>query len=235
MTILDAQTLSQWQSILLGEEKWSYLPQVIFKTIVMFLVVIAGLRLIGRRGIMQGVFETLTIIMLGSAAGDPMLYKNVGLLPAILIFVMIGLLYKISNFFVAKYSGLETVVEGRPVRFIKDGRFYFEHFRSEELSKDELFSDLRGENVSHLGQVRAGYLEPGGKVSLFYFPDDQVKYGLPTFPELNEQEQKAICERAMYSCAYCGNTEELAPAPCHECSVCKHNSWVKAINEKRVT
>src|SRR5947209_8865592 len=102
--------------------------------------------------------------MLGSAAGDPMLYNNVGLLPALLVFASIVGFYKITYFLVAKYSYLETIIEGRAVRFIKDGRFEAEHFQSNELSKDELFSDLRKEGVSHLGQICYAYMEPGGDI-----------------------------------------------------------------------
>jgi uncharacterized membrane protein YcaP (DUF421 family) len=119
----------------LGEEKWNYLPQVLLKCLIIFVATVITLRFIGRRGIMQGVFETLTIIMLGSAAGDPMLYKNVGLLPAILIFFAIGLFYKLTNYIVAKFSLIETIVEGRAVRFIKDGCFDIKNFNRKELSK----------------------------------------------------------------------------------------------------
>jgi hypothetical protein len=69
-----------WHALLFGKENWTYLLQVVIKTIVMFFVVLVSLRLIGRRGIMQGIFPVLTIIMLGSSAGDPMLYSDVGLL-----------------------------------------------------------------------------------------------------------------------------------------------------------
>jgi uncharacterized membrane protein YcaP (DUF421 family) len=107
-----------WHALLFGKEQWDYLLQVIVKTIVMFLVVLASLRLIGRRGIMQGIFPVLTIIMLGSSAGDPMLYSDVGLLPAILVFILIVILYKITDYIIARYEQLETVAEGRVVRFM---------------------------------------------------------------------------------------------------------------------
>lgn len=236
MILLDtADKFSDLHYLLLGEEKWDYLPQVLLKCLVMFIVVLATLRFIGRRGIMQGVFEVLTIIMLGSAAGDPMLYKNVGLLPAILIFFTIAAFYRITNFIVAKYSRVETLVEGRAKRFIKDGRFEVENFRSNELSKDELYSDMRQEGVSQLGQVKVAYMEPGGEVSLFYYEDDEVRYGMPTFPELSSKKITAIKEEGVYACEFCGFTKELKPAKHHQCSICKNNEWVKASNEKRIT
>lgn len=71
-------------TFILGEEDWAFLFEVLFRSAIMFIVALTTLRLIGRRGIMQGVFE-LVIITLGWAAGDPMFYSKVGILPAILV------------------------------------------------------------------------------------------------------------------------------------------------------
>src|SRR5688572_31306921 len=100
-----------WRMLLLGEEEWSFLPEVLLRSAIMFLAAIACVRLIGKRGIMQGVFELVTIITLGSAAGDPMFYKKVGLLPAMLVFLTIFLMYRIVNFFVSKSTYIEQLVE----------------------------------------------------------------------------------------------------------------------------
>ena len=128
MRVLEA---FDWRNLLLGEEEWSFLPEVLFRSAIMFIVAIVALRLIGKRGIMQGVFELVTIITLGSAAGDPMFYSKVGLLPAILVFVMIILMYRITNFFVAKNKSFEHLIEGRHERLVKDCRFMIENFKPE--------------------------------------------------------------------------------------------------------
>lgn len=218
----------------MGEEEWSFLPEVLLRSAVMFLVAIISLRLIGKRGIMQGVFEVVTIVTLGSAAGDPMFYKKVGLLPSILVFVTIILMYRVINFFIAKYAQFEHLVEGRHIRLVKDKRFAVESIHPEVLSKDEIFSDLRMCGVSHLGQVDAAYIEPSGQMSVFFLPDEKVTSGLPVLPELFETQVTEISEAGTYSCAYCGNTEELAPAHQHTCAVCNNVKWVKSINDKRV-
>jgi uncharacterized membrane protein YcaP (DUF421 family) len=220
--------------LLLGEENWSYLPQVLLKCAVMFTTVIITLRFIGRRGIMQGVFEVLTIIMLGSSAGDPMLYKNVGLLPAILTFFAIGAFYRLTNFIVAKYSLFETIVEGRAIRFVKDGQFDIKNFSSSELSKDELFSDMRKKGVSQLGQIHAAYMEPEGDVSIFFYEDEHVQYGMPLLPELMEKELSEINEEGVYACSHCGHTNKIGPAEEHTCNVCNKKAWLKATNERRI-
>jgi uncharacterized membrane protein YcaP (DUF421 family) len=234
MYLLQSSQAFNWRTLLLGEEDWNFLPEVLFRSAIMFLVTLTALRLIGKRGIMQGVFEIVTIITLGSAAGDPMFYKKVGLLPAILVFVCIVIMYRIVNFFVAKYKNLEHLIEGRHVRLVKENRFAVENFRPEELSKDEIFSDLRMSGASHLGQVDAAYIEASGRMSVFFLPDDKVDYGLPTRPELYEEQVIQIIYEGWYSCGYCGYTKRIQPTEKHECPVCNKTAWVKAINEKRV-
>lgn len=224
-----------WRALLLGEEEWSFLPEVLLRTSIMFLVALIALRIIGKRGIMQGVFELVLIITLGSAAGDPMFYKKVGLLPSILVFTTVILMYQAINFFVAKYKGFEHLIEGKHHRLVKDQRFAIENLKHEELSKDEILADLRKEGVSHLGQVDAAYIEASGEMSIYFLPDEKVTYGLPVRPELFDAQFTRISEKGIYSCGYCGYTEEIKPAKKHTCVICKKNKWVIALNEKRVT
>jgi uncharacterized membrane protein YcaP (DUF421 family) len=163
-----------------------------------------------------------------------MFYKKVGLLPAILVFITIILMYRITNYFVAKYKFFEHIIEGHHVRLVKDCRFAIENFKQEELSKDEIFSDLRMHGVSHLGQVDAAYIEASGQMSVYFLPDEQVTYGLPVRPELFEDQQEEIKETEMYSCSFCGYTEKISPTKKHNCITCNRTKWVKALNEKQV-
>jgi uncharacterized membrane protein YcaP (DUF421 family) len=234
MYFLQASKSFDWRTLLLGEEEWSFLPEVLLRSTIMFIVAVIALRLIGKRGIMQHVFELVLIITLGSAAGDPMFYSKVGLLPAMLVFITIILMYRFTNFFVARFKVAEHLLEGCHVRLIKDCRFSVENLKPEELSKDEIYSDLRMKGVSHLGQVDVAYIEASGEMSVFFLPDEKVRYGLPVLPELNEKQQTAIKKNGKYSCGYCGYTEEIAPAAKHRCMICKKTKWVTSVNDKRV-
>jgi uncharacterized membrane protein YcaP (DUF421 family) len=223
-----------WHALLLGEEEWSFLPEVLLRSAIMFIIALAALRLIGKRGIMQGVFEIVTIITLGSAAGDPMFYKKVGLLPAILVFVSIILMYRFINYLVAKYKHVEYLVEGRHVQLIRDKKFVIENFKPEELNKDEILSDLRMAGVKHLGQVDTAYIEASGRMSVFFLPDEKVDFGLPIFPELFENQLTEINTSGIYSCSFCGHTEKITPIKEHACTNCKRTKWVASLNEIRV-
>ena len=234
MYLLQSLRNFDWRNLLLGEEEWSFLPEVLLRSVIMFLITLVALRLIGKRGIMQGVFEIVTIITLGWAAGDPMFYKKVGLLPAILVFITIVVMYKLVNYFVARDKRIEHLVEGRHVRLVKENRFAIENFKQEQISKDEIFSDLRLSGTSHLGQVESAYIEASGQMSVFFLPDEKVAYGLPLLPELYEAQVTHIKDPGLYSCSYCGNTKEIDVTEKHVCHVCHETKWVRSINRKRV-
>lgn len=69
----------------------------------MYLVVLVSLRILGKRGVKQlSIFELVVIVGLGSAAGDPMFYREVGILSAVAVFLVVVIAYKITSYFVNK-------------------------------------------------------------------------------------------------------------------------------------
>src|SRR6187431_103897 len=121
MYILQAGQSFEWQKFLLGEEEWMFLPEVVFRSIIMFVVALTALRILGKRGVRQlSVFELVVIITLGSAAGDPMFYKDVGILPALGVFIVIVSLYYFVTYLVGKSKRFEHLIEGKPVCLIQD-------------------------------------------------------------------------------------------------------------------
>ncbi|MGE5447547.1 MAG: DUF421 domain-containing protein, partial [Bacteroidales bacterium] len=195
-----------------------------------------SLRILGKRGVKQlSVFELVVIIGLGSAAGDPMFYKDVGIVPALVVFTMIVILYTLITYFISKNRDFEAMVEGRPVRLIKDGLFAIDNFKKEPLGEYEFFAELRMQGVSQLGQIEEAILESSGNISIFYFPDDQVKFGLPIMPGSLDKSLRKIVHMDYYSCTFCGYTEMLKPTHSHSCIICRKDKWVKASDRKRVT
>lgn len=224
-----------WKELLLGGEDWNFLPETVLRTFIMFIVIMVSLRILGKRGVKQlSVFELVVIIGLGSAAGDPMFYKDVGILPAIIVFTMIVGLYSTLTYFIGKSNKFETLVEGKSVYLIKHGKFSVENFKKEPLGEYEFFAELRGHGVSQLGQVEEAIIESSGIISIFFFRDEEVKFGLPIMPGSLDKATFKIYKPDIYSCTFCGNTEELKPASNHTCKVCKRNKWVKSSNKKRI-
>ncbi len=232
---MQSSAIFEWKELLLGSEEWHFLLETGLRTTVMFVIILTGLRILGKRGIKQlSVFELVVIIGLGSAAGDPMFYKDVGLLPALTVFVIIITLHFIVTYLIGRNKSFELLVEGRPVRLIKDGSFSIENFKKEALGEDEFFSELRIKGVSQLGQVEEAIEESSGEISVFYYEDADVKYGLPIMPGSLDNAIVQIQEKSHYSCIFCGYTKELDPVATYQCPQCKKNEWVKSSSKKRI-
>lgn len=225
------------QRFFLGEDPVQFLGEVLLRTFIMFIVILVGLRFLGKRSVAQlSVFELGVIIGLGSAAGDPMLYRDVGILPSILAFVVILTLYRFITFLINYNTTAEKALEGEPVYIVEHGAMHVENFKKELIAHEEFFAQLRLGHVTHMGQLKFAILETNGSVSIVYYPDEKVKWGLPILPHLCTGKTVKVSEVGIYACTYCGNTEEVKTLQdAIQCKVCGHNEWVAAINETRVT
>jgi uncharacterized membrane protein YcaP (DUF421 family) len=224
------------EKILIGEEDFSFLLEVVIRTIVMFVAVITAISILGKRGVKQlSVFELVIIISMGSAAGDPMFYKDVGLLTAFVVFATIIIIYKLVMRLLNKSEKFEKAIEGEPVYLIREGQFCFKAFEKEALAVDEFFAELRNYNISQLGQIKAAIMETNGNISVFYYEDKDVLHGLPILPDDYKQCSTVIEKAANHSCRYCGHTEYIEPKANFACPTCERNEWVVSTRERRIT
>jgi uncharacterized membrane protein YcaP (DUF421 family) len=228
------EKIFEWERILLNELPAWFILEVIFRTAVMFTVLLAALRFTGKRGVKQlSIFEIVIIIALGSAAGDPMFYHDVGILPAIFVFIVVISLYRLVTWSIGKSKWFEEMVEGRTELLIDNGFFSVVKFEQEDIAQDEFFSELRLKSIEHLGQIKYAYLEPSGNISVYFFADNEVKPGLPLLPALFNKKSKTIAHEGIFACSNCGFTKNLNPGRA-ECPVCKTEEWVEAIKTLRI-
>ena len=223
----------EWDRVLFNDLPLSFLWEVLFRSTVMFIILLITLKLAGKRGVKQlSIFETVIIIALGSAAGDPMFYEDVGIVPAALVFLVIIALYRLVTWLTGKSKKFEELIEGKTVCLINEGKFSIHRFKKESLAQDEFFSELRVKSVEHLGQIKKAFIEPSGEISIFYYEENEVKYGLPILPDLFHKKSETISKSGIYACTFCGNIQELTnQSAC--CENCNKKEWVAAIKTIR--
>lgn len=220
-------------SIFFAKTTLAMMSEIVLRCIVMYLIIIIFLRLTGKRGIRQlSIFEVAIILCLGSAAGDPMFAQDLPLSHAALIFLVILILYRFTTWIMMKSKRIEDLLEGKAMYVVQDGRLIHKDFRKKLYSQDEFFSEMRNESIEHLGQVRAALLESDGSISLLYYQDSEVKWGLPIFPN-DYVKVNAIEANTFYSCMLCGETSLLTHAD-QACHRCHHTSWAKSSNTLRI-
>jgi len=227
----------EWGRLLLGEDHaFVYVFEVIFRTIVMFMMMVIFFRISGKSQIKQlNIYDLILIIGLGSAAGDPMFYDDVPLLHVLFVFGTVLSLYKLVTWLSQRNHKVEVWLEGDVYRVMKDNIININILKKEGFPPEELFDSLRQARISQLGQVDRIYLEPSGEFSIFYREDNEVVDGLPIFPEELAEGKRHVDVAGTYSCIHCGYTKVYEqPNATPTCTNCEGRSWVKATARKRI-
>lgn len=209
-----------------------FLYEIALRSAIMFFFILCVLRLSGRRGVKQlTLFEVAIILGLGSAAGDPMFQPDVPILNALIVLITVVVFYKIITWAAARFEPINTALEGEAKVIIREGMFDVANERAQVFAQQEFFAELRNKSVEHLGQVRMGLLEVDGTISILFYADDEVKYGLPLFPDHYQPLRSET--PGPVACMYCGNVTDGLSSPHMLCPRCQHHKWALALNRKR--
>ncbi len=221
------------EKLFVGGAEFDFLTEIIWRTVIMFILILLILRLSGRRGVRQlTLFEVAIIISLGSAAGDPMFQEEVPVLYSVIVFACVIAIYKLVTWLASRINWVAIAMEGKAMTIVKDGVFDVRNENKHDFSKMEFFAELRNLSVEHLGQVREGILEVDGTMSVLYYADVDTQYGLPLFP--SQYKEVDVGEhKGPFACMYCGCVQQHVALNTMQCKRCKRNKWTKALNTKR--
>ncbi len=208
--------------------------EIAFRTFVMFIMLIIGLKFLSKRGVKQlSVFELAILIALGSAIGDPMFYDHIPVTYGIVVLMVVIFLYKFITKLTGKYKIMEVILEGKPVVLLNRGIIEYDRYKKIGLPYDKFFAELRAKGIDHLGQVSKAYLETSGEISIYLLEDDQVREGLPIFPELLEYPLLEIDQPGRFACIFCGNIQLITSSK-NICTICKNDKRIVSDSRKRV-
>ena len=143
------------------------------RTILLYLVLIFGMRLLGKRQIGQlEPSEFVVAMLIADLASipmqDPGLPLHAGLVP---ILTVLGLELALSGL-VMRSVLFRRVFCGKPVILIENGRILQKNMRATRVSLDELTGHLREKGILDLKTVQYAILETDGQLSVFPYPKD---------------------------------------------------------------
>jgi uncharacterized membrane protein YcaP (DUF421 family) len=171
-------------NMLVGDFSWEFTLEIVLRTVIMYSYTLLVVRLLGKRGLGHlSPFELVIIVALGSAVGDPMFYADVPLLHGIIVITVVVAIQRVLQELTERSPRLETLLESKVQRLVKDGIVDQGALDQEDLSETELFSALREREVEHLGQVRLAYLEPSGAITVFKLDNELASIGRSVLPD----------------------------------------------------
>ena len=142
-----------------------------FRTIILYLVLIASVRLMGKRQIGQMEASEFVVTMLAAnLASIPMQDSGIPLLSGLVpILTVLGMELAFS-FLLLKSVTLRKLLCGKPLILIDNGRVVLGNLRSARVTLDELMGHLRQKDVLDIRTVQYAILETDGNLSVFPYP-----------------------------------------------------------------
>ena len=145
-----------------------------FRTVILYMVLITGLRLTGKRQIGELEPNELVLTMfLSDLAAVPMQDFGIplvnGLLPISVILCLSVLMSQLS----LRSVRFRALVCGEPTVIIRHGEIQQQAMGRNRLTIDELMEELRCHGVTDLTTVKYAVLETSGQLSVLLYPQDQ--------------------------------------------------------------
>ena len=144
------------------------------RTIVLYLVLIAVIRTMGKRQVGQMEPSEFVVTMLvANLASIPMQDGGIPLYSGIVPILTVLALELILSGLVLRSIPLRRLLCGKPVILIENGRILQNNLRRTRITLDELTSQLREKDVLEPGEVQYAILETNGNISVFPYPAQQ--------------------------------------------------------------
>jgi len=144
------------------------------RTILLYLVLIAVIRLMGKRQVGQMEPSEFVVTMLvANLASIPMQDGGIPLYSGIVPILTVLALELILSGLVLRSIPLRRLLCGKPVILIENGHILQNNLRRTRITLDELTSQLREKDVLEPGEVQYAILETNGNISVFPYPAQQ--------------------------------------------------------------
>jgi len=157
---------------------WHTALEIVMRTTVVYVLVLLGIRLTGKREVGQMTpFDLTLLLLLSNSVQNAMTGPDTSLVGgAVAALVLLTL-----NFLLAEVSGLNRrfrkMIQGSPTLLIHNGECITTHMAKEHISMDELNRALREHGVACAGDAALAVLEVDGSISVLKYDDvpDQAR------------------------------------------------------------
>lgn len=138
-----------------------------FRTIILYLLLIAGLRLTGKRQI--GELEPIELVLtmlLSDLASVPMQDFDSPLINGVVPILTLLALTTLLSYISFRSGRFRSLICGEPAIVVRYGKLQQRAMRHNRMTVDELLEELRGQGVTDLKDVQYAVLETSGQVSV---------------------------------------------------------------------
>jgi len=140
---------------------------IVAKTVVVYLFLIAGLRLLGKRELGQmTIYDLVMIVVLGNAVQNAMINNDNSLCGGLISATTLLIINRMFNLVIVHWKPAEKLMVGEPVLILKDGKLIDQAMRREGVTRDQVMAALREHGFDKPDQAAMAVLEVDGSISV---------------------------------------------------------------------
>ncbi len=145
--------------------------EVILRAAAAYLLLLAMVRLIGRRTASQlAPFDLVLLFMFGGIAINAVVGEDHSMVAALTALATIGLCHVGVSWLKARSPWFGRLVDGTPVVIYEDGQWHEDRMRALRVLEADVMAAVRQRGLMRLEQVRYAIAERDGKVSIIAEP-----------------------------------------------------------------
>jgi len=221
--------LWDWRRLLFGNAPIEFLAETIFRTLIIYIFLLAVVAWLGKRMSGQVTITELGIaIMLGAIVAPPMETPERGIVQGVVILLLVLLMHRSTAIIGVNHPKAEKVIQGSLDICVRNGVIDIGVIRKIRMSRAQLFAILRLNQIYNLGEVERLYMEASGIFSIF--KAEHSRPGLSLLPP--DDEDIHLMQRrpdaGLKACTSCGNTVRT-PAAGQACEHCGNTQWDIAV------
>lgn len=145
-----------------------------FRTVFLYILIVIILRIMGKREVGElGVIDVVVFVIMAEVAAFALDSPDEKLINSILPMLVLLVIQVVSSYFSMKSKRFRNIVDGEPTLVIRHGKIIENEMRKQRYNLDDLFQQLREQQVGSVHEVSFAYLEPSGNLSVFKHDDVQ--------------------------------------------------------------
>jgi uncharacterized membrane protein YcaP (DUF421 family) len=145
--------------------------ETVIRIAIIYLAILIGLRLLGKRELSQLTpLELVTLMLIPEIVSQSMIGEDFSVTNGIIGITTIFSLVFLTSLLKQKVKVVERIIEGTPSLLVERGKFIEENLNKERITPDEVFGEMHKSGLEYLSQVKWAILETDGKISIV--PED---------------------------------------------------------------
>lgn len=153
---------------------WTDIVSVLTHTAVIYIMIVIGIRVLGKKELGElSITDLIFVMLISEAVGDVMRSTNDTLLGAFIAALTLIVVNKLFNILLYRSRKIRKIIDGNPSILVRHGKINQKEMKRNRITIQELEEAARQNGQGDIHKIGIAILEVDGKISIL--DDDRIK------------------------------------------------------------